>query len=240
MTFVEGFLTPVPTAHRERYLAHARKAVPLFRSLGASRFVECWGDDVPDGKLNDLKQAVALAADETVLFSWIEYPDRAARDAANERMMADPAAADMMKDLPFDAGRMIYAGFAEVLDTGAGEAPGYVDGYVLPVRDAGREHYAQMARTMADRFRDYGALRIFEGWGDDVPAGERTDYHRATRREEGETVVYSFVEWPDKETRNAGWARLMADDPFAGEEPPFDGKRMMWGGFQPILVETYA
>ena len=74
MTFVEGFLTPVPIANKARYLEHAREAVPLFRSLGATRFVESWGDDVPDGKLNDLKQAVQAAPEEAVL-QCSRYPD---------------------------------------------------------------------------------------------------------------------------------------------------------------------
>ena len=106
MTYVEGFLTPVPTANKD-----ANGAVDLFKSLGATRFVETWGDDVPDGKLNDLKKSVALEDGETVLFSWLEYPDKATRDAANEKMMSDPAMAEMGKDMPFDARRMIFSGF---------------------------------------------------------------------------------------------------------------------------------
>ena len=110
MTFVEGFLTPVPTANKEKYITHANEAVPLFQRLGSTRFIEAWGEDVPDGKINDLKQAVDLKEDETVLFSWIEYPDRATRDAANARMgeEMDPA---QMNDMPFDGKRMIFGGF---------------------------------------------------------------------------------------------------------------------------------
>jgi uncharacterized protein YbaA (DUF1428 family) len=241
MTFVEGFLTPVPTANKDEYLKHARGAVDLFKRLGATRFVEAWGDDVPDGKVNDLKQSVKLEEGETVLFSWLEYPDKAARDAANAKMMSDPAMAEMSKDMPFDGKRMIYAGFDSLLDTGAGGKPGYVDGYVIPVPAKNKETYRTMAEKVSVLFKEFGALRVVEAWGEDVPDGKVTDYNRATLKEDGENVVYSWVEWPDKATRDSGWEKLMADERMKPDgEPPFDGKRMMWGGFAPILDETLA
>ena len=237
MIFVEGFLTPVPTANKQAYLEHASSAVDLFKRFGVTRFVETWGDDVPNGKANDLKQSVKLENDETVLFSWFEYPDRATRDAAHEKMMADPAMAEMGKNMPFDGKRMIYGGFDAILDTGAAAKPGYVDGYVLPVPDDKKQDYLTLAHKMALKFKDYGALRVVECWGADVPDGKVTDYNRATLKESGESVVYSWVEWPDKTTRDAGWQRMMAEDAAQGEPMPFDGKRMMWGGFEPILDE---
>ncbi|MBM3928937.1 MAG: DUF1428 domain-containing protein, partial [Sphingomonadales bacterium] len=129
MTYIEGFLTPVPTANRDRYLEHARTAVPMFKDFGAVRMVESWGDDVPRGKVNDLWTAVAASEDETVVFSWFEYPDKATRDAANAKMMADPRLADMMQDMPFDGSRMVMGGFESVSDAGdgSGSGSGYVD-----------------------------------------------------------------------------------------------------------------
>lgn len=236
MTYVEGFLTPVPTANKEAYRKHAEGAIDLFKGLGATRFVEAWGDDVPDGKLNDLKQAVNLKDDETVLFSWLEYPDRATRDAAGEKLMNDPSATEMMKDCPFDAGRMIYAGFEKIVDTGpATAAPGYVDGYVLPVPAANKDAYREMADRMATVFQQHGALRVVEAWGDDVSDGKVTDYNRATHKQADERVVYAWIEWPDKPARDAAWGTIMTDDSMKEHAPPFDGKRMMWGGFAPIL-----
>jgi uncharacterized protein YbaA (DUF1428 family) len=243
MTFVEGFLTPVPTANKEVYLEHATSAVPLFQRLGGTRFVEAWGDDVPDGKVNDLKKAVGLKDDETVLFSWIEYPDRATRDAANKQMQEDPAAMEGMKDMPFDGRRMIFAGFEPIVDTGAGAKPGYIDGYLLAVPEENKEAYRTLAQKMAPLFQEFGALRVVEAWGEDVPDGEVTDYNRAVHRKDGEKVVYSWVEWPDKATRDAGWGKMMSDErtkPDPDQTPPFDGQRMMWGGFAPILDETLA
>lgn len=240
MTFVEGFLTPVPTANKDEYLAHARAAIPLFQSLGAKRFAEAWGDDVPDGTLNDLKQAVQLKEDETVLFSWIEYADKVARDAANEKMMSDPNAVEMMTGMPFDGSRMIFAGFESIVDTGpATAAPGYIDGYVLPVPTGNRAAYHELAARMAPIFQQHGALRVVEAWSDETPDGEVTDYNRATHKHADESVVYAWIEWPDKATRDSAWGAIMANDAMKDETPPFDGKRMMWGGFAPI-VDTAA
>ncbi|RYD61303.1 MAG: DUF1428 domain-containing protein [Sphingomonadales bacterium] len=236
MTFIEGFLTPVPTANKERYLKHAREAVPLFRSLGATRFVETWGDDIPDGKLNDLKQAVQATPEETVLFSWIEYPDRATRDAANKRMGEDASMMNM--DMPFDAKRMIFAGFQPILDEGTGAAPGYVDGILLAVPEDRKDDYLALARKTSGMFQEFGAVRVVETWGEDVPDGKVTDYNRAVLRKDGERVVYSWIEWPDKATRDAGWQKLMSDERMQpGDDTPFDGQRMIWGGFSPIIDE---
>lgn len=236
MTYVEGFLTPVPTANKAEYIKHAHSAIDLFKGLGATRFVEAWGDDVPDGKVNDLKQSVALKDDETVLFSWLEYPDKATRDAANETMMSDPSALEGMKDMPFDGSRMIFAGFDAIVDTGpATTAPGYIDGYVLPVPTAKRAAYHELAARMAPIFQAHGALRVVEAWADDTSDGVVTDYNRATHKQADESVVYAWIEWRDKAARDTAWGAIMADDGNREPEPPFDGQRMMWGGFAPIL-----
>ncbi|WP_423604522.1 DUF1428 domain-containing protein [Sphingomonas sp. MS122] len=236
MTYVEGFLTPVPTANKDAYKKHAEGAIELFRGLGATRFVEAWGDDVPDGKVNDLKKSVDLKDDETVLFSWLEYPDKATRDAANEKMMNDPNSAEMMKDMPFDGSRMIFAGFEPIVDEGSSEGATYLDGYVLPVPKANKEAYRELAQKMTDVFKEFGALRVVEAWGEDTPDGTKTDYNRATLKKDDEAVVYSWIEWPDKATRDAGWEKMMKDERMQRQEqPPFDGQRMMWGGFAPIL-----
>jgi uncharacterized protein YbaA (DUF1428 family) len=236
MTYVEGFLTPVPTANKAEYIKHAHGAIDLFMGLGATRFVEAWGDDVPDGKVNDLKQSVGLKDDETVLFSWLEYPDKATRDAGNETMMNDPNALEGMKDMPFDGSRMIFAGFEALVEAGDPNRTGYVDGYVLPVPAANKEAYRELAERMLPLFQEFGALRVVEAWSAETPDGQVADYNRATHKKVDEAVVYSWIEWPDKATRDAGWAKMMEDERMKPPtEPPFDGQRMMWGGFEPIL-----
>jgi uncharacterized protein YbaA (DUF1428 family) len=236
MTYIDGFVLAVPTENKELYRQHAADALPLFKEFGVARMVETWGDDVPRGKLTDFYGAVQAKEDETIVFSWFEYPDKATRDAAGKKMMTDPRMKQMGEAMPFDGKRMIYGGFEAFVDERAEGETGYVDGYLLPVPEGKKDDYRAMAQKAAAKFRDYGAVRVVEAWGDDVPEGKVTDYQRAVKAEPGDTIVYSYVEWPDKETRDKGWERMMADpDMHPDGEMPFDGKRMFWGGFAPIV-----
>lgn len=116
MKYVEGFVLAVPAANKEAYRKHAADALPLFKEFGATRMVECWGDDVPDGKVTDFRGAVKAKDDEVVVFSWIEYPSKEVRDAAVKKMMSDPRMEAMGKAMPFDGQRMIFGGFAPIVD----------------------------------------------------------------------------------------------------------------------------
>lgn len=115
MTYVDGFVASVPAANKEAYRKHAAEAAVLFKEFGATRIVECWGDDVPPGKLTDFSKAVQAKEDEVVVFAWIEYPSREVRDAAHQKMMNDPRM-QAMGEMPFDGKRMIYGGFTPILD----------------------------------------------------------------------------------------------------------------------------
>jgi uncharacterized protein YbaA (DUF1428 family) len=115
MSYLDGFVIPVSAARKDEYLAHAAAAAPLFKDLGATRVVECWGDDIPDGTMTDFKRAVKAEGDETVVFGWIEYPSKEARDEANRRMREDPRFRQLGA-MPFDGKRMIFGGFARLLD----------------------------------------------------------------------------------------------------------------------------
>jgi uncharacterized protein YbaA (DUF1428 family) len=97
-------------------VSNQHRSNTILREFGAKRVVECWGDDVPDGKVTDFKGAVKAKDDEIVVFSWVEYPSKEIRDAANKRMMADPRMKEMGEHMPFDGKRMILGGFAPVLD----------------------------------------------------------------------------------------------------------------------------
>ncbi|TMJ17554.1 MAG: DUF1428 domain-containing protein [Alphaproteobacteria bacterium] len=235
MTYVTGFVVAVPTGNEEAYRQHAADFLPLFKECGIERVVENWGDDVPRGKITDFYGAVQAKEDETIVFSWFEYPDKAARDSSNEKMMNDPRM-QPGEPMPFDAKRMIYGGFEAIVDEKAEGTTGYTDGYLVPVPSDKREAYRELAQKMAGKFRELGALRVVEAWGDDLPDGKVTDFRRAVKAEEGENVVYSYVEWPDKEVRDQAWQKMMADpDVQPGGDMPFDGKRMFWGGFRPIV-----
>ena len=116
MSYVDGFVAAVPTANRETYRRHAEAAHAVFKEHGALRCVECWGDDVPDGKVTSFPMAVQRKPDETVIFSWIEWPSRAGRDAGMARAMEDPRLQPGNNPMPFDGQRMIYGGFEPIID----------------------------------------------------------------------------------------------------------------------------
>lgn len=114
MSYIDGFVAAVPAANREAYAEHARKAAPLFTEHGATRVMECWGDDVMRGKQTDFFRAVEAKDDEVVVFSWIEWPSKEARDAAWQKLMADPRMQPDANPMPFDGKRLIYGGFAQI------------------------------------------------------------------------------------------------------------------------------
>ena len=116
MKYVDGFVVAVPAENKEAYREMAAKAASLFREFGALRVVECWADDVPQGKYTDFRMAVKAEDDEEVIFSWIEYPSKEARDNANAKLMTDPRMKALGEGMPFDGQRMIFGGFAPLLD----------------------------------------------------------------------------------------------------------------------------
>ena len=115
MAYIDGFVMAVPTATRDTFIAHAKKFDALFLECGATRVVEGWGDDVPEGKVTDFRRAVQATPEESVVFSWIEWPDKAARDSGMERVMKDPRMDPATNPMPFDGKRMIFGGFAPVV-----------------------------------------------------------------------------------------------------------------------------
>ncbi|MGB7417424.1 MAG: DUF1428 domain-containing protein [Thermosynechococcaceae cyanobacterium] len=115
MNYIDGFVLAVPTANREIYKKIAEDAAALFKEYGALKLVECWGDDVPNGEQTSFPMAVKCKEDETVVFSWIVWPSRAARDDGNQKAMSDPRM-ENMKEMPFDGKRMIFGGFEAIVD----------------------------------------------------------------------------------------------------------------------------
>jgi uncharacterized protein YbaA (DUF1428 family) len=124
MSYIDGFVIAVPTANKQKFLDHAELGDSVFIDLGATRVIECWGDDVQDGKVTDFRKAVQAQDDETVVFSWIEWPDKATRDSAMEKMSewmnnpekADPRMHPDKNPMPFDGKRLIYGGFAPLVE----------------------------------------------------------------------------------------------------------------------------
>lgn len=113
----------------------------------------------------------------------------------------------------------------------------YIDGFLVPVPEANKQAYLDSAATAWPIFRSYGAIEHVECWGSDLPEGKHTDFHKSVGREEGETVVFSWVIWPSKEVRDTAWAKMMADDAMKDMAMPFDGKRMIYGGFDMVFQQ---
>lgn len=123
MSYIDGFVIAVPQANKQKFIEHANLGDGVFLDLGATRILECWQDDVPDGQVTDFRRAVQAQDDEAVVFSWVEWPDKATRDAAMAKlteMMEDPSKADPRMDpeknpMPFDGKRLIFGGFVPVV-----------------------------------------------------------------------------------------------------------------------------
>ena len=114
MHYIDGCVIPVPTADKQKYLDHARIAAAVFKENGALKIVECWGDDVPDGKVTSFPMAVKREPHETVVFSWIVWPSREVRDAGMAKVMDDPRLQPVA--MPFDGKRMIFGGFEMIFE----------------------------------------------------------------------------------------------------------------------------
>jgi uncharacterized protein YbaA (DUF1428 family) len=116
MDYIDGFVIAVPNANQQQYIALARKVAAIFKEYGALQLVECWGDDVPEGKLTSFPMAVKCQEDETVVFSWISWPSKAVRDAGMEKARQDPRMGNPDEPMPFDGKRMIFGGFQMIVN----------------------------------------------------------------------------------------------------------------------------
>jgi len=116
MNYVDGFVAAVPTSNRDAYRKHAETAAAAFKEHGALTVVECWGDDVPEGKLTSFPMAGQRKDDETVVFSWVTWPSRKVRDEGWKKVMADPRLKPESNPMPFDGKRLIYGGFEMIVN----------------------------------------------------------------------------------------------------------------------------
>ncbi|MBA2238186.1 MAG: DUF1428 domain-containing protein [Lysobacter sp.] len=126
MAYIDGFVIAVPIANKQKFIDHARQGDSVFIECGATRVLECWGDDVPVGKQTDFRRAVQATDDEAVVFSWIEWPDKATRDAGMEKMMKDPRMDPETNPMPFDGKRMIFGGFEPIVELGDADRAGRI------------------------------------------------------------------------------------------------------------------
>ena len=235
MSYIQGFVCAVPGANRAAFVAHATQAAEAFRDHGYLRVVECWGDDVPEGNVTSFRKAVLARDDEVVVASWYVWPSKAAHDAVMQSPPDDPRLTPEGNPMPFDGKRVIFGGFEPLLELGTAQAGGYVDAFIAPVPRAGRTGFTEFAKACDPIFMEHGAQWIIECWGSDLPEGTQTDFRRAVAARPEEDVLFSVVQWRDRAARDAGNAQIMNDARLAEHEMPFDGQRLIFGGFVPVV-----
>ena len=236
MTYIDGFVIAVPTANREKFTDHAHIGDAVFMDHGARRIVECWQDNVPHGKVTDFFRAVAANEDESIVFSWIEWPDKAARTAGmavlDAVMKADPHFDQGLNPLPFDDRRMLWGCFETLVECGEPSRYGYMQGFVFPAAQSGQDDLRRASELAWAPLRQEGALRLVVAWEDDVPAGGQTDFLRMVNIAPDEKVVFGFVEWSSREACDAA-ARDGQGIQFG--DFPLDRTRLISGGFVPVV-----
>ncbi|MEM7046728.1 MAG: DUF1428 domain-containing protein [Pseudomonadota bacterium] len=116
MPYVDGFVAAVPTKNKEAFIKHSNIAATCFKEFGAIQIVDCWGDDIPDGEITSFPMAVQKKDNETVLFGWVVWPDKATRDTGMQKAMDDPRMQEDINPMPFDGRRIIYGGFEVIIE----------------------------------------------------------------------------------------------------------------------------
>lgn len=116
MSYVEGFVCAVPTKNKEEYCAHAKTAAAVFKKYGAEKVVECWGDDIPEGKVTSFPMAVKCKDDETVVFSWVWWPSKKVYDEGMPKVFDDPICDPKQNPMPFDGSRLIFGSFEVIVE----------------------------------------------------------------------------------------------------------------------------
>ncbi|MEO0392195.1 MAG: DUF1428 domain-containing protein [Pseudomonadota bacterium] len=116
MPYIDCFMAAVPTNNREVYLEQAKISAQVFKDHGAISIIECWGDDIPDGKLTSFPLAVKCEPEETVVIGWVTWPDKPSRDAAMPKVMQDKRMEMASKSMPFDTKRLVFGGFDVLLE----------------------------------------------------------------------------------------------------------------------------
>ncbi len=238
MTFIQGFLVPVPEGNRDKYREMAKSAVPMFEKHGMVRMVECWADDVPHGETTDMYRATKAEDGEIIVFSWVDWGTKEAWQKAHKAFSEDEEM-EAPAEMPFDGMRMTVAEFDTLGEAGPGGNSAYVHGYVAPVPNAGKDAFAEMCATMREVAIDAGALRAVDSFAPSLADGKVTDFKQAVKAEQGESVAFGFTEWASKADYEAGMAKMREDDrmPAPGSDMPIDGKRLIFGGFE-VLLDT--
>ena len=237
MTYVDTYIAAVPAANKDAYIEMSSKMSELFSEYGVNRLVASWGDDVPEGELTSFPRALQRQGDEVVAFSWLLRPSKEVREQGVKKMRSDERMHKM--SMPFDGKRIIFGGFKTIVDeqlqAGSISEQRYLDNFIAAVPQANKDAYIKSAHRFMPVFKRHGALHTSEAWGDDVPPGKLTSFPRAVQMQDDENVAVSWVAWPSRAARNACMEQMMNDPEMQNMDMPFDGKRVVYGGFEVIV-----
>ena len=242
--YIDGLVFAVPTANKQAFIDYAKRSDSFLE--GYIRIGYGWEDELLEGQLTDFRKSVQAKTDESIIFVWIEWPDKATRNLEHQNMQARlKSEATFINEIPpFDGARMLSGGFETIIDfeTTIHNKKGdfkmsYFDGFLFAVKSENKEafiDYANRANSLIE-----GCTRIVYALEDDLQDGQVTDFRMAVQAKDDEAVVFGWEEWPDKEARNKGH-ELMADyleshETLGKEIPPFDELRMVFGGFETII-----
>lgn len=235
MTYVEGFIMPVPRTNRDGFIRFSTMADKLWAAYGADRILECWPDEDSTVRTGDIFTAAQGQDCEAMIFSWIEWRDKNSRNQAMPlllaKMASDPRFDQARHPLPFDNDRVISGCFRTLADHGEPAPAPYVQGFILSVAQNREAHIQAYANASWEGLYEVGALRLLLTWEDECPADRRIDFPRLAKSGPEEKVAFAVIEWPSRAVCEAAAHKFA---PHA--DPPFDQRRMMSGGFSPVVL----
>lgn len=239
MSYYSGFLAAVPTENKHAFIRHARHTATAFKDHGLVNALECWGVDVPDGRLTSMIKAVDCHKDETVIFAFYHWPEKQVYRDAVATSMKDTRLDPSKNHMSFDRERVLWGNFTPLFEIGRQQEGGVYDAFLLPIPKTLRDEYLEFAKSGDAIFLEHGANWCVECWEDDIPRDASYNFHKAVAKTDGEIVVLSWVQWPSKEAREAGNAKLYNDNRLSPQACPFDMSRMIFGSFEPVLATQW-
>ena len=243
MSYIDGLVFAIPTANRSEFIGYAKRSDSFLE--GYTRIVYGWEDELLEGQLTDFRKSVQAKTDESIVFVWVEWPDKATRNFEHRNMQTRlETEANFINEIPpFNGRRMISGGFETIIDFETTThnkkkdiTMSYIDGFLFAVKSENKEafiDYANRANSLIE-----GCTRVVYALEDDLQDGQVTDFRKAVQAKDDEAVVFGWEEWLDKEARNKGHElmaeRMESHETLSKEMPPFDELRMVFGGFETI------
>ena len=236
MDYLDGFLIPVPVAHKDRFVTYSHVSDATFVRNGALRILECWPEEVDGSGFGAPAAGIDRREGEVIAFSWIEWLDKTSQvrsmSALNAIMKTDPHFDPARNALPFDLSRVMWGCFQTLVERGYPTSSAYVRARVRVVPGARKEDCRLAAERSWEALRDCGALRLVETWEDGEPQGQQAASFQALKQSSSERLVFSFVEWPSRAVYDRASPRV--DDALPGDTQVED-RLVLWGGYRPVV-----